>query len=70
MPFPDIDLSEIRIEQYSGNTFFKTKSALLFLYNNSEKIEWLIDGEILAFSDIAALYRKDGEVWRASWGEK
>jgi hypothetical protein len=60
----------MRIEKYSGNTFIKTKSALLFLYNNSEKIEWLVDGEILAFSDIAALYRKDRKVWRASWREE
>jgi hypothetical protein len=70
IPFPDISLSDMRIEQYAGNTFFKTRSALLFLYNNSEKIEWLVDGDILAFSSEAALYRKDGEVWRASWGEE
>lgn len=60
LDFPDITLSEVRIENYDGNLFIKTKTALLFLYNDSTEIEWLIDGDILAFSPVAALYSKDG----------
>jgi hypothetical protein len=67
IPFPDIPLEEVRLEKYDGNIFIKTKNALLFLYNNSNRIEWITDGEILAYSPIAAIYRKDGEIWRAGW---
>ena len=68
--FPDIPLTEVRIEKYDGNLFIKTKTALPFLYNDSEKIEWLIDGDILAFSPLGALYAKDGSLWRASWSSE
>jgi hypothetical protein len=68
--FPDTPLTEVRIEKYDGNLFIKTRNALLFLYNDSDTIEWLIDGEILAFSPVAALYSQDGALWRASWGDE
>jgi hypothetical protein len=70
IPFPDIPLEEVRLTKIDGNIFFKTKNALLFLYNNSRRIEWIVDGEILAYSTRAAIYKKDGELWRASFGEK
>ena len=57
--FPRISLAEIRIERRGGNTFYKTRDHLLFLYHNSTKIEWLIEGDILAFASEATLYRKD-----------
>jgi hypothetical protein len=69
VPFPDVPLTEVRIEKYDGNLFIKTRNALLFLYNDSEQIEWLIDGDILAFSPLGALYTKDGGLWRASWDD-
>jgi hypothetical protein len=65
--FPDIDLVETRIEKYDGNFFIKTRDALLFLYNDSSDVEWLIDGQILAFSEYGALYYKDGATWHANW---
>ncbi len=68
--FPDVTLTDIRIEKYDGNFFIKTRNALLFLYNDSEQIEWLIAGDILAFSPVAALYSQDGALWRASWGDE
>ncbi len=67
IPFPNITLDEIRIVKQDGNIFFKTKSALLFLYHNSADIQWLIDGDILALSSESALYEKDGAIWKASW---
>ncbi len=67
IPFPDIALDEIRIMKKDGNIFFKTKGALLFLYHNSTKIEWLIDGTILAFATESALYKKDNIIWKATW---
>lgn len=67
IPFPDITLDEIRIMKKDGNIFFKTKGALLFLYHNSTKIEWLIDGTILAFAAESALYKKDDIIWKATW---
>jgi hypothetical protein len=68
--FPDTPLTEVRIEKYDGNLFIKTRNALLFLYNDSDTIEWLIDGEILAFSPLGALYMKDGSLWRANWSSE
>ena len=65
--FPDIELIDVRIENYGGNLFIKTRDALLFLYNDSKKIEWLIDGQILAFSRYGALYYKDESTWQANW---
>ncbi len=65
--FPNIALTEVRIVKQDGNIFFKSKSALLFLYHNSTTIEWLIDGNILALADQNALYEKDGILWKASW---
>jgi hypothetical protein len=65
--FPEVTLDEVRIEKRDGNLFFKTRSSLLFLYHNSQKIEWLIDGTLLAFASESALYEKDGEIWKAEW---
>ena len=33
----------------------------------SEKLEWIIDGKILAVGDTFALYEKDDGVWIADW---
>ncbi len=69
IPFPDIPLQEIRIYERNGNYFIKTRTALLFLYRESDTIEWLIEGKILATGTTFALYEKDGEIWRADWSE-
>lgn len=68
--FPNVELIDIRIEKYDGNFFIKTRNALLFLYNDSKKIEWLIDGQVLAFSQYGAIYIKDGATWQAIWSEE
>jgi hypothetical protein len=46
----------VRIFQAQGNTFIKTKNALLLLYHRSKKLEWLINGEILAATPEMAVY--------------
>ena len=64
-------MEQVRIEKYDGNLFIKTKGAILFIYHNSTDIEWLVDGEILAFSKTHALYKqKDGSMWMADWSLK
>jgi hypothetical protein len=65
--FPDIELRDIRIVKNNGNLFIKTRTAIVFLYNDSRDIKWLIDGEILAFSELGAIYRKDWVLWHADW---
>ena len=57
--FPEIELKDIRIVKNNGNLFIKSRTAIVFLYNDSRDIKWLIDGEILAFSELGAIYRKD-----------
>ena len=37
------------------------------IYRESEKLEWIIDGKILAIGDTFALYEKDDGVWIADW---
>lgn len=68
--FPDIELRDVRLLKDNGNLFIKTHGAILFLYNDSQEVKWIIDGEILAFSELWAIYRKDGILWRASWSEE
>lgn len=69
IPFPRVDLSDIRLERKDGNTFFKMHSTLLFLAHNSQKIQWIVDGEIIAFLPDGALYRSNGKIWHADWRE-
>lgn len=67
IPFPDISLDEIRIMENQGNLLIKTQSALLLIYHGSDEIHWIVDGEILALWEDFTLYRKDGEIWWATW---
>lgn len=43
IPFPSIALDGLEISKTNGNIFIKTNGALLFLYDGSEKIEWLTE---------------------------
>lgn len=70
IPFPSIALDGLEISKTNGNIFIKTNGALLFLYDGSEKIEWLTEWEILAYSDVSALYKKASELWRVSWEDR
>lgn len=68
MPFPRVSLEAMRIEQIDGNYLFKMRSTVLFLYHNSKKIQWIVDGDIVAFSPKSALYKTgSGELWHATW---
>lgn len=67
MPFPDIPLQDIRLHEYQGNYFLKTRDALLFFYANNDEISWIVDGKILAFGETFALYEKDQKIWIANW---
>lgn len=67
IPFPRVDLRDMRIVKIDGNTFFKMRSTLLFMYHNSKTLEWIIDGDVLAFSPESALYKVDDEIWHVTW---
>lgn len=68
--FPDIEIKDVRIIKNNGNIFIKTQNSILFLYNDSKEIKWIIDGSILAFSELWAIYNKDGVIWRSSWNDE
>lgn len=55
----NIELNEIRIYEKMGNFFLKTTNSLLFFYRNSNKLEWLINGKILAIGKDFALYETE-----------
>lgn len=63
------DFSEVRILPVDGNLFIKTKNAILFIYNDSHQVEWIVNGHILAFSRYGAIYETNGETWQALWDE-
>ena len=70
LEFPDIPLDEVRIYEKNRNYFIKTKNALLFFYRESDEIEWIIDGKILAIGDTFALYEKEDGIWLADWKDE
>ena len=63
----NVALENVRIYEKDRNFFLKTRNSLLFFYRESEKLEWIIDGKILAVGDTFALYEKDDGVWIADW---
>lgn len=67
IPFPSIDLDGLELTKSNGTIFIRTNKTLMFLYDGSERIEWLTEWEILAHSEVAAIYKKDGALWRVSW---
>ncbi|GAB0174301.1 MAG: hypothetical protein HHAS10_01800 [Candidatus Altimarinota bacterium] len=69
IPFPDIPLDGLDIYKSKGVIFIKTNNVILFIYEGSERIEWLTEGEILAYSDVSGIYRKDGEIWKVDWSD-
>jgi hypothetical protein len=50
------DFEEVRIMDVDGNIFIKTRNAVSFIYNDSHKVEWIVDGRIIAFSRYGAIY--------------
>ena len=68
IPFPDISLDGIELSSYEGNIYVSTNRHFLLLYRGSHKIEWLVDGDILAKSNTSILYMQDGRIWRAYFG--
>ncbi len=67
IPFPSIDLDGLELTKSNGTIFIRTNKTLMFLYDGSERIEWLTEWEILAHSEVAAIYKKDEVLWRVSW---
>jgi hypothetical protein len=67
VPFPSISLEGIELSKSNGTIYIRTNNTLMFLYDGSERIEWLTEWKILANSEVASLYIKDGELWRVSW---
>ncbi len=63
----NVELENIRIYEKERNFFLKTRNSLLFFYRESEKLEWIVDGKILAIGDTFALYEKEGGIWMADW---
>ena len=63
----NVALENVRIYEKDRNFFLKTRNSLLFFYRESEKLEWIIDGKILAIGDTVALYEQDDGVWIADW---
>lgn len=43
IPFPNISFEGIQVTKVNGNIFFRAKNALLFLYEGSDRIEWLTE---------------------------
>lgn len=63
------DFEEVRIMDVDGNIFIKTRNAVSFIYNDSHKVEWIVDGRIIAFSRYGAIYESKWEIWSALWNE-
>jgi hypothetical protein len=65
-----IDIEHIIFHSLSGNLILETPNSILFIYRGSTELRWLIDGDILSYSDTGVYYRKDGAIWWADWSEK
>lgn len=71
LDIPDnVELADIRFYERFGNIFLKTRNSLLFFYQFSQKIDWLIDGKILAVGADFAIYETNNEIWIADWKDK
>ncbi len=59
----------IKLHTLSGNMVIETSKGILFIYRGSSDLNWLVEGEILSYSQNGVAYRKDGNIWWAEWSE-
>lgn len=68
IPFPEeAGTADIRVYRAHKNLFIKTRNALLFLYQGSDVLEWITQGNILLVGDGFGLYEYEGEIWEVYW---
>jgi hypothetical protein len=65
-----LSYQDIELHTLSGNIVIQTTRGILFIYRGSNELKWLVEGEILSYSQGGVAYRKDGNIWWANWSEK
>lgn len=69
--FPEhLSYSEIRFHSLQGNLIIETPKWIILIYRGSHNLEWIVEGEILSYTDSGAIYKKDAELWWVDWSEK
>lgn len=43
IPFPSIDLDGLELTKSNGTIYIRTNKTLMFLYDGSDRIEWLTE---------------------------
>ncbi|NRH20867.1 hypothetical protein HOO68_02385 [Candidatus Gracilibacteria bacterium] len=65
-----LSYSNIEFHSIEGNIIIKTARGIILIYRGSNDIHWIVEGDILSYSDTNALYKKDNEFWSVDWSEK
>lgn len=69
--FPEhLSYSEIKFHSLQGNLIIETPKWILLVYRGSHELQWIVEGEILSYTDSGAIYKKDNELWWVDWSEK
>lgn len=46
------------------------KNGILFVYRSGDIVHWIVEGDIIAYNNTGAIYKKNGEFWKTDWSEK
>lgn len=69
--FPEhLSYLEIEFHPLWGNLMIETPKWILLIYRGSHELQWIVEGEILSYTDSGAIYKKDNELWWVDWSEK
>ncbi|MBX9808857.1 hypothetical protein K2X92_00500 [Candidatus Gracilibacteria bacterium] len=65
----NLSYSDIEFAALDGNLIFKSPKGILFIYRGSHHYQWIVEGDIISFTESGAVYKKDNVFWYADWSE-
>ena len=69
--FPShLSYANIEFHSLEWNLIIKTARGIILIYRWSDDIHWIVEGDILSYSEKWALYKKDNEFWSVDWSNE
>lgn len=65
----NLSYSDIEFAALDGNLIFKSPKWILFIYRGSHHYQWIVEWDIISFTESWAVYKKDNVFWYADWSE-
>ena len=65
-----LSYSNIEFHSLEWKLIIKTARGIILIYRWSDDIHWIVEGDILSYSEKWALYKKDNEFWSVDWSDE